>query len=202
MDQRRWADRHRQAVALQQIQRALGDRDLAQRGWVDVVCHHEPAPAQRSQVEDQRPELGGDALDRAVELTHPVTRAGAPEVERRGDRQHPITTRAQEAHGFSETALEARGVPAGRAYVVDPDVEAPDLVAGASAGCAALEDGNLRMHHAIDVRAVRRIARERQPAPARHPQRPGLQRDAPLQLAPAVGDRVTEGQQAELLPAG
>ena len=35
------------------------------------------------------------------------------------------------------------------------------------------------------------------PEPARHPQRPRLQRHAPLQLAAPVGDRVAEGEHAE-----
>ena len=54
--------------------------------------------------------------------------------------------------------------------------------------------------HVAHARAVDRVAGERQPGRARHPQRPRLQRDAPLQLAAAVGDRVAEGEHAE--PAG
>ena len=63
--------------------------------------------------------------------------------------------------------------------------------------CAARRRGSEPRSTSPTVRAVDRVAGVRQPQCPRHPQRPRLQRDSPLQLAAAVGDRVAEREHAD-----
>ena len=129
---------------------------------------------------------------------------GPPKVQRRRRGQHPIAALAPGSRAPREIVPSKRpGVPVERAHVVDADVQAAEVVA-ASAGAAARREkaGICSPTTSVDLGAVDGVGRERQPQAARRPQRPGLQRHAPLQLAAAVGDRVAEREHAETAVGG
>jgi hypothetical protein len=135
-------------------------------------------------------------LDDRVGLLDGAPGARAPEVERDRHHQHAVAAGGQRLIGERVVGGEGRRVPVGGTDVVDPGVQTAEVVAGA--GRAPVPPGGHLL--ARDLRrasAVDRERGERQPEPARDPQRPRLQRDAPLQLAAAVGDRVAEGHDAQ-----
>ena len=195
-DQRGWAHLDAHPVAREHIQRALGDVDLPERGGMDMVGHHQVAGAPRVQVHHQRTHLRGHTNDHSVQIAHLGAGARAAQVERGGHGQHPVAARAQELQGGAEGAFEGHVIPLDRPHVIDADVQATELIARAR--LRALHEGrNLLPHDIVSSRSVHREGREWQAEPACHPERPRLQRDAPLQFAAAVGDRVAEGENSQ-----
>jgi hypothetical protein len=98
-------------------------------------------------------------------------------------------------------AREGVRVPVERPHVVDADVERAEVVARVRRR-VGLEGGELLAGHVGRPRPVACVARVREAERARGPQRPALQRHAPLELAAAVGDRVAEGEDAEATGRG
>jgi len=156
-----------------------------------LVGHHEVARAEAAQVEQQRAMPRRRRRDRRVRLLD-AGRPRPPEVERYQHGQHAVAALAEERQHRLEVRRERRRIPVRAAHVVDADVQAAEVVAEVRA-----DERQLRAHDVRRPRAVDREPRVRQPEPARHPQRPGLQRHAPLQLAAAVGDRVPEREDAD-----
>src|SRR5204863_3027117 len=70
----------------------------------------------------------------------------------------------------------------------------PQVVARSGRGGRTQERGDLLGDHAARGGPVGRVTGEGQPQTAGHPQRPRLQRHAPLELAATVGNRVAERQ--------
>ena len=195
-DQRRRRHAHLQPVGGQHRQRPLGDPHLPERRRVHVVDHHQVAGAEVAQVEQERAALARRGLDHGVGLGD-SRRSRAAEVERERHQQDPVAARRQHVEDRGVIGGERRRVPVRPAHVVDPHVQATDVVAGVRARAAGREGRELLAAYVARQRAVDGVGRERQPEPARHPQRPRLQRHTPLELPAAVGDRVTEGEHAE-----
>ncbi len=169
---------------------------------MDVVGHHELARPEITQVEHERAELACGVLDRCVELVNPGSRAGPAEIERRRQRQCALTAVDQELERDRVIARERPDVEARTAHVVDADVQAAELVARRGMRRVGLERRDLRLDDVTGVGAVDGVTREREPEATGGPQRPGLQRHPPLELAPTVRDRVAEGEHAERQLAG
>ena len=197
VDQRRGHRAWLKTVLGEHGQRALRDRHLAERRRVHVIRHQHPPPAQATQVEDERPLRRGAALDGGICDEHLLAGPGPPEVEWQQEGQRPVAAAREEAERAIEIVLERPGSPVDRTHVVHADVEAAELVASVGTRATALEGRNLLADHVPRAGAVDRVARERQPEPASDPERPRLERDAPLQLAAPVGDRVAEREHAE-----
>jgi hypothetical protein len=84
------------------VERALGDRHLAEGGRVDAVDHDLVAGAEVAQVEDERSVLARRGLDAAVRVLDPGSRgAGTAEVVRDGgDQQAVATSRERRQRGL------------------------------------------------------------------------------------------------------
>ena len=146
-DQRGRPHAHRHAVAREHVQRPLGDRDLAERGRVHAVGHHAVAGAEVAEVDDQRPRRLRRGRS-GVQLADLVGRRGrVAEAERRGQHEHAVAARAQEARPPRRSARSnARGVPVRSPDVVHADVEAADVVPRAGRAACARERGDLLAH--------------------------------------------------------
>jgi hypothetical protein len=179
-------------VGAQEVERALGDRDLPEGRRMHVVGHHQVAGSEVAQVEHQRLRRGGRRLDGGVRLDDRGSGARAAEVERDGGGEDPLAALGEEGERRAVVALEGGAVPPREPRVVGADVEAAEVVAR-----VLPRRGDLLGEHILHRRAVLRVRRVRQAEPAGDPQRPRLQRDAPLQLPAAVRDRVPEGEDAE-----
>jgi len=166
-----------ESVALEHRECALGDRYLPEGGGMHVVGHDQVAGAEGAQVEHQRTVVGGDPLDRGVELVHLLAGSRAPHVERSGDGEDAVAAVTHETVDLPKSLLERFCVPIEGANVVDPDVQAPELVARGGMSGQALERRDLLLHHAGDAGAVHGIAGEWQPQPPGQPQCPRLERD-------------------------
>ncbi len=93
--------------------------------------------------------------------------------------------------------LEAFHVVPGPAHIVGADVEAAERVMRVRVGHGALEQRDLARDNILDRGSVDRIRAVGDTERAGGPHRPGLQSDAPLQLAAAVADRVAKGEHTE-----
>jgi len=192
VDQRRRAHSHLHARRREDAERALGDGDLAERGRVHVVGHDQVAGAEVREVQDQV----GRGPDHRVRLAHARRVARAAEVERDGDGQHAVAVLADRAQRLAVAGRERIAVPVRAADVVDADVQAAEVVARVRTGGGRAPRRQLALRHVAQHRAVLGVAAVGQAEAARRPQRPRLERHAPLQLAAGVGDRVAEGENA------
>jgi len=150
-----------------------------------------------AQVDDQRAAPGGEPFDRSVGLGYLRPRTRAAKIVRDQHRQHPFATIGDKPKRELEIALERRQCEIPCADIVDSDIQAANLVASARTGTGLLKSRDLALDDVPGPRTVGRISGVRESQTPRHPQRPRLERDAPLQLAPAVGDRVAEGEHSE-----
>jgi len=161
---------------------------------VDRVDHHPVARPEVLERHDERAVVARRPADACVRVRHPRARPRAPEVARDRACQHAVAAGGEEGERGAQVALEPVRLPIRRAHVVHAHVQAADVEARLRVRGACREGRGLDPRHVGGPRAVDRVGRERQPEPARDPQRPGLQRDAPLQLAAAVRDRVAQGE--------
>jgi hypothetical protein len=118
----------------------------------------------------------------------------AAEVQRHRGGEHPVAASGQELQRVPVISGEGAGIEVERADVVDAYVQAAEVPAPAR---LRLHGRELAGDHLRGPRAVHGHPGVGEPQPARRPQRPRLQRDAPLQLPAAVGDRVAERDHAE-----
>ncbi len=180
------------------VESPFGDRDLAERRRMDVIGHHVVARAEVPQVEEVGSKRLGFTRHDRIQLSHPG--AAGPrtaEIVGRREGEHPVTATAELPQRGPEVGGKASRVPVRRAHVVDSDVQAAKLVASVRGRTAGGKGGELTVDHVSRAGSVLGVAGEGEPQSAGQPQRPGLQRHAPLQLAAAVGNRVPESEHAE-----
>jgi hypothetical protein len=161
------ADADLHAVGGEHVERALGDRDLAERRRMHGVGHHEVARGEPAQVEHERPVLGGGALDGRVRLLYAGARARAAEVERDHAGEHAVAALAQERERRAQVALVRRRVPVERAHVETP-FHRQLVPSRTDARPHAHGDRNLERR---SLHALRRAARRRSPGHAAAPGR-------------------------------
>ena len=131
-DQRRRPHRDPHAVPCQHAQRALGDVDLAERGRVDVVGHHEVARAPRAQVDTSAPSSAATPEITAFRSSH--LGAGARAAPGRAARSPSAPGRSARPGSASavRNMLEDRGASqSGERTSLTPMYRQPSSIPGA-----------------------------------------------------------------------
>ena len=115
-----------------------------------------------AQVEQQRAALARRGLDHRVGRLD-ACRPRTAEVKRERDQQQPVAARRQDVEDRRVVGGERRRVPVRPAHVVDPHVQAADVVAGVRVRAAGLERRDLFEPHVACQRAVDGVRRDRPP---------------------------------------
>src|SRR3954453_17611803 len=195
--QRPWVDPDIGPIRGEHLERLARDRDLPERCRMDLVGHQESSALEGAQVHYEGADVGCDALDQAVRVLHLGAGPRAAEIERDRRGERALAARGDERERVAVAGLEIRLVPLDGADIVHADVEAADVEARVAAVRGSEETRDLDAEHVVDAGTVDREARVRAAQSPCRPQRPRLERDAPLELAAAVGYRVAEREDAQ-----
>jgi hypothetical protein len=166
-----------------------------------VIGHDQVAPAEVRRSSSSAPAVRALAATAAFpSASQPA--GGRPRSSGKGRGQHPVAALGEEAQSGRVVADEAVRIEVERAHVVDADVEAPEVPARLRPGALSAHGRQLPRDDVGRACPVDRHSGVGKAQAAGRPQRPGLQRDAPLELTAAVGDRVAEGEDAEAAAHG